>query len=259
MNILTPFDGRQLWQPRFFSLWRGGPLGLFEWLAAKSFVDYGYEYKLYTYDSSIKVPSGVQVGDASDICSQQDLDRFTYIGSETGSRYSAGSDYFRYCAIRETSDCWVDTDIVCLSPHISTLSNMFLAKEDTYFFNVAVFGARGSACILVDHLISECDTLSSEGPLPWGLLSPKLITSVLNEHYPQLEAECQPRASYYPLHWSETHLLFDPSESDNVAIKAASSWCIHLWNEVLTREGRRSSVPVPGSFLHKLFLRHAVI
>lgn len=245
-------------RPSFFSLWRGQKLGFLEWLSIKSFIDYGYNYSLYTFDQSLQVPKGVDVLDASTICSENSLDAFRYVGSETGSRYAAGSDYFRYCGIQTTGNCWVDTDIVCLSSEIVFETDLLLAKEDESRYNVAFFGARGSARDLVSRLISECNAQRGKEILPWGALSPLLITRVITEEYAGLVPHCQSTARVYPLHWSDAELAFEPGAFVELTLSTRRSYTIHLWNEVLTRSGRRYCKPPVGSFVHQLLLKHKV-
>ena len=72
------------------SLWIGGELSLMEQLSAKSFIDHGHEYHLYTYGDVKNIPEGVIVKDGNEILPESEIFRY-----ENGS-VSAFSNYFRF-------------------------------------------------------------------------------------------------------------------------------------------------------------------
>jgi tetratricopeptide (TPR) repeat protein len=244
-------------RPAFFSLWRGSQLSALEWLSLKSFVDLGYEYTMYTYCHDLDVPAGVVVADASQICEAQELDKFVYAGSAAGSRFAAGSDYFRYLGIRKTKKCWVDTDVICLSDSMRGADSLLLAPEDSLYFNVAIFGIGPQEMPFLDAIIEECETLKDSGPLTWGALSPKLVTKVINEQFPEIRQRTRETSLFYPLHWKEAGWVLAPSKAAEARERTRESWFVHLWNEVLTRNGYyKDLMPPEDSYLRELVSLH---
>ena len=59
------------------SLWIGGSLSQMEQLSAKSFIEQGHEYHLYTYGSVENIPEGVILRDGNDILDKSEI--FTYL------------------------------------------------------------------------------------------------------------------------------------------------------------------------------------
>ena len=113
----------------FASFWHGGPLNPFAWACLASFPAQGASLSLYGYER-FEVPLGVPLVDAREICPDETL----------VSRYLAGgkpsiatfADMFRYRMIRETGQCWVDTDLICLKrPAFTGDAAIFCRQADT--------------------------------------------------------------------------------------------------------------------------------
>ena len=58
------------------SLWIGGSLGKMEQLSAKSFIDHGHTYHLYTYGKVENIPEGVIVKDGNEIVPKSEIFRY---------------------------------------------------------------------------------------------------------------------------------------------------------------------------------------
>lgn len=96
-------------RPIMVSMWVGERLSYLEVLCIKSFVDYGYDFHLYTYNDVEGVPDGVLVRDASDILPGDKV----YL--HKSGHPAPHSDKFRYRLIAKNANyVWVDTDAYCL-------------------------------------------------------------------------------------------------------------------------------------------------
>ena len=96
----------------FASFWHGGPLNAFAYACLASFPDEGADLSLYSYDPRLEAPRGVKLLDARTICPDETLvARYLANGKPSIATFA---DMFRYRMIRETGQCWVDTDLVCL-------------------------------------------------------------------------------------------------------------------------------------------------
>jgi hypothetical protein len=205
----------------------------------------------------LDVPSGVEVADASYICDENKLDEFHYKGSPNGSRFAAGSDYFRYLGVQKTQRCWVDTDVICLSDNIDGANSLMIAKESDNYYNVAIFGVGLEEQDFLATLLSECERQAKSGLMEWGSLSPKLATRLINEEFQGLSIKAKEHSRFYPLHWTQAGWILLPDRAPVVHSQSANSWFIHLWNEVLTRCGYyKDLLPPNGSYLRDLIRKH---
>ena len=94
------------------SLWIGGTLSKMEQLSARSFIDNGHEYHLYTYGDVKNIPEGVVVKDGNDILPESEIFRY-----KNGS-VSAFSNYFRFMMLHKKGGYWADTDLICVKPFV---------------------------------------------------------------------------------------------------------------------------------------------
>lgn len=135
------------------SFWHGSELSLLEKLTLKSFLDHGYQVKLWRYDSTIDVqcPDKVLIGDANEIIPFDRL--FVYSGNGDCRRGSIGgfSDLFRYYILYKTGGVYVDMDCTCLShfdfsaeyiirPHLKckTVANILKAPQGCEFLKTCI-------------------------------------------------------------------------------------------------------------------------
>jgi hypothetical protein len=237
---------------KFASFWFGGDLPSYSKLCIQSFLDHGHSFHLYSYDSDLKVPDGCVLHRAAEIYSRDKV--FFYRGDEyrgDGEKVSAFSNMFRYRMIHETGVCWVDTDVLCVSPAFPT-SEFLFAREDVEFFNGAVlrFPAGHEAMRLAAEHCWEVRSVAK-----WGDLGPRLMTRLIAEY--GLEGRATPTQLIYPLHWREAMLVFDPAEKARVFERTTGSLTLHLWNEILTLNGIDTMAPPPaGSYLAETIERH---
>lgn len=98
--------------------WHGASFSFLEKLTLKSFVNNGYNVKLWCYndDHSVDCPQQVEICDASEILPYDRL--YTYNGNGDCRKGSLGgfSDLFRYYLIYKKGGVYVDMDSTCLKP-----------------------------------------------------------------------------------------------------------------------------------------------
>ena len=82
------------------SLWIGDELSNMEQLSAKSFIDHGHTYHLYTYGDVKNIPEGVIVKDGNEILLESEIFRY-----KNGS-VSAFSNLFRFALLYKKGGCW---------------------------------------------------------------------------------------------------------------------------------------------------------
>ena len=95
----------------FATFWHG-PLNGTTYSCLASFPARGASLRLYTYETNIDAPEGVEVVDARSICADISLLRRYFV--EGRPSLATFSDRFRYVLMRKTGCCWVDADIICL-------------------------------------------------------------------------------------------------------------------------------------------------
>ena len=176
----------------FQSFWYGGMLTPYEHLCIKSFLDYGHEFHLYTYDPSLRCPTGTVLKDAGEVFNQSAI--FTYKnGPGTGSP-SAFANLFRYKLLTERGGWWVDTDVICMKPQVPDYDTFF-ALETTQRVNSAILKFPPSHPVMVKCL-EHATTLSDN--IYWGQTGPELLTEVLT--YAGLLDRAQPSRVAYPIY-----------------------------------------------------------
>lgn len=100
-------------------LWIGTSLSALELLTIRSFLSFGYRYRLWLYDRlDTPLPDGVIVADANEIIPRERVFSYRHknaYGHGKGS-YAGFSDIFRYKLLYEKGGWWVDMDVTCLRP-----------------------------------------------------------------------------------------------------------------------------------------------
>jgi hypothetical protein len=236
---------------RFASFWYGDSLSGYETLCIRSFLDFGHEYCLFTYNEDLNVPPGCKKRDASAVFDRKKI--FFYTGENVRGRVSAFSNMFRYKMIHDTGLCWVDTDVLCLSEGIQDNAYIF-ARQDEEFYNGAVlqFPKGHEAMKLAAEYCWEVRDTAG-----WGDLGPRLVTRIVSEY--DLESEAWATRKIYPIHWRETAKLVRPQDAEEVAARVEGSFFLHLWNEMFARQGIcKGEAPPEGSFLAQAMHKHSV-
>jgi hypothetical protein len=235
----------------FQTFWWGNVLSPYEVLCLKSFVDHGHNVHLYTFDSQLKVPDGVLICDAAKLISQ---DRFFTYKEGQGNGSPAGfSNLFRYRLLMEKGGWWIDTDVVCLSSRIPTVSQFFAYEDDDLVNSAVLFFETNHPAMLRCH--ARAEQLGSS--VQWGDTGPPLLTKVLREL--GYIDQARPAAACYPVHYSDALDPMRPSQAPAIVERVKHSFFLHLWNEQLRRDGiNKKLLPPQGSVLRQLVELHQV-
>lgn len=114
--------------PIVHGLWINGQLSALELLTIQSFLDNGFSFQLWTYESEIiNAPTNTIIRNANEILSFEQVFQYNSInihGHGKGS-FAGFSDIFRYKLLYEHGGIWTDMDITCLQP---------FKIEEEYFF-----------------------------------------------------------------------------------------------------------------------------
>lgn len=237
---------------RLQSFWHGGALSPYELFCLKSFVDHGYGIDLYTYDANLVVPAGVRICDAAEVARQDEIFVYQAEGFGKGSP-SAFSNLFRYKLLLEKGGWWIDTDVVCLTDRIPTVSEFF-ARQDADFVNGAIMYFEPAHPVMAKCLAQAMNL----GPnVKWGDTGPRLLTRALQE------AGCLdralPAAVCYPVHYTHALDILRPSSTALLAPQVESSLFLHLWNSMLVHRGvEKDCRPPKRSLLRALTDKHPV-
>ena len=231
------------------SFWTGGPLTPYEQLALRSFARRGHTVKLYTYETSLAAPPGVELQDAREALPlgglAQELIR--------NRAFALLSDVVRYLLLDSgpSGRTWVDADVVLLADRLPTSEYLF-AYEDGHYINGAVLRIPREGDLL-RQLLKMVEQMNPGEAItaPWGTYGPRVITQLVKAL--GLEPLALQPQSVYPIHYSQTWRLFDPASVSWCREAVSESFGLHIWNSYIARAGFRERTPPRGSFLAELF------
>lgn len=96
----------------YVSFWHG-TLDPISYTCLASFAAAGQDISVYSY-MDLDLPKGVKAARAADIVRDRSvMERFIVKGKPSLSKFS---NHFRYEILAKTNACWVDCDVLCLTP-----------------------------------------------------------------------------------------------------------------------------------------------
>jgi hypothetical protein len=235
----------------FGSFWHGA-LNPFVYACLASFPRAGANLRVFSYDSRLVLPPGVQLADASLIVPDETLlHRFIANGKPSIATFA---DMFRYRMMQETGCCWVDTDMICLSkPAFENDSFVFCRQADavgTTLVNNALLRLPATSPALAE--LERAAEAAIDVDQRWGAIGPFLLTPVLVKH--GLAQHALNSHVCYPIEPEQFWKLFLPSYRDWVARVVRGATFVHLWSEAIVWSGYDFWVcPPVGSYLHEAF------
>jgi hypothetical protein len=246
----TPENDREA---EFATFWHG-PLNATTWSCLASFPAAGAILRLYTYETGIDSPEGVEVADARSICADISLLRRYIVGGRPSS--ATFSDRFRYSLIQQTGCCWVDADIICLrSPGFAHESIVWGRQSEAHgkaLINNAVLKLPHDHPVL-DEMLAKSEA-AVDADLSWGALGPFLLTEVAERH--GVYGSARDPSEFYPVGPDLFWKMLLPKYHASVEVAVRNATFLHLWSELLRRcEYDPSVAPPVGSYLHDIFRR----
>jgi hypothetical protein len=255
------------------SLWIGDSLPEIAQLAAKSFLDHGFRFRLFTYGDVKGVPSGVILDDASRVLSKDEVFRH-----HTGS-YAPAADWFRYRYLNRHGGIWTDMDLVCLRPFEIDTNPWYAWESDKVVaIGLLAFSAQHQVLHHMENLAADPasavpwdteertraklqlkltfpDVRDRRITVPWGVAGPSEFTRAL-AHFDLLRFSA-PSNSIYPVHYSVWRHAYDGTLGLEDS-KLEDSWAIHLWGDLLRREPDAMHNLSNSSIVAGLMKRHGI-
>lgn len=249
--VARPFGNDE--EAEFATFWHGR-LNATVYSCLASFPATGAKLRLYSYESQVDAPAGVEVVDARSICADVSLlHRYIVAGRPSLATFS---DQFRYSLIEQTGCCWVDADVFCL-------------KKTDFAGQAIVWGrqpeAHGKALInnavmklprghpVLHEMLAKSEA-SVDVDLSWGAIGPFLLTEVAERH--GVYSSARDPSEFYPVGPDLFWQMLLPDYRSDVAGTVRNATFLHLWSELLRRCGYDMSIAPPvGSYLHEIFQR----
>jgi hypothetical protein len=232
-----------------FATFFDGCLSGIEITCIQSFIDHGHDIEIYAYDEC-GAPKHLRVKDAASIVPREEV---FYYGPGWGEGSIAGfANVFRYQLLTVKRDvCWVDTDVVCLSPDWPVRpSSMYAAWEDHEKIGNAVLWMRGD---IAKSVAAEAKEIGPRAV--WGQAGPLLITRTVRDM--NLDCEILPPGTFYPVHHTQWFKVFMGNYYAFVDEKSRSSKALHLWTAMARDAGYDKSVmPDRQSYFGRLVMKH---
>ncbi|WP_316759885.1 glycosyltransferase [Pedobacter aquatilis] len=233
------------------SLWIGGKLSKVERLCIQSFLDYGHEFHLYTYEEIDNIPKGAKILDARLIMPEDSIFRYKE-GWAKGS-VSGFADVFRLLMVQKYGGWWVDMDIICLKKLDMDEDTVFCTSfEGEYgsILNNCAFKLPADS-FFIESCLSSIKTIDLNN-MSFGKAGPFLFQSKVKEL--SLEKYVTPYEYFNPISWKNVGELVLGKISKQNKIKeflrpllkpntmpgrrlSPKSYTIHLWNEVWNTMG----------------------
>ena len=238
--------------PGFATFWHG-PLNPTVYSCAASFRVSGASLRIYTYESSLDAPEGVDVADARTICPDESLlHRYLSAGKPSVATFS---DRFRYSMIRQSGCCWVDADIICLTQPNFRPDEIILGRQPEAhgkaLINNAVMRLPPDHVVL-DEMLARAQALV-DVDVSWGAIGPFMLTEIAEKH--EIYDLARDPSDFYPIGPDQFWQLLLPFYRDAVRSAVAGATFLHLWSELLRRSSYdMSRRPPVGSYLHDIFL-----
>ncbi len=234
---------------RFF--WHGCPLGPYQLMGMRSFVDRGHAVELFTYDPAIAVPSWIVRRDAREIWPTDHI--LTYRNDISPGSFALHANLFRYAMLHRLGGWWVDLDVILLRPDLPA-EDIFFALETTDPMSatnsVLKFPAGHPA---MSDCVARC-VAAGESPL-YGETATVLFTEIMNKY--RIASHGRSADTTYPLSARDVPAMFDPVQRDQLRARYENATFVHLFNEKWRRAGIPGHLgPPAGSFVDDLLLAH---
>ena len=251
--------------------WHGAPLSRVERLSLASFVHHGHAVHLYAYEPIEGVPPGVTMRNAGEILARELI--FQHRRTRSIAPFA---DWFRYRLLSERGGIWADTDVVCLKPFDYAQPRVFGWQDDELINNAVIGLPAGDP--LASWMAAACESPNRwlpyddfdmrvrklqrrflrgnhRGDIRWGESGPIGLTHAI-EHFGCI-AEALPAWHFYPVPHERFRSLFEsPVHAGDIRLD--DSRAVHLWNNLIEREGAgHKDAPFPRDCLfERLWARY---
>jgi hypothetical protein len=249
-------DAQPSGPPEVRMFWTGPPLSPYELLSLQSFIAAGARVFVYSTDTTLRVPDGVELRDVRELWPGP-VQRFYFPDGDPSP--TLHSDLFRYAALHRFGGWYADLDMICLRG--LPVGKVYLGWESGTRVNGAImkFPARSPVmAAALEEARARLPQTARGAPMTARLLlGPDLVTKLVHDH--ALDHVLRPTSSAYPIDFADTPAMFDPHRCDELDERIAGSDFVHLWNEYWRRVRIPKDLgPPKGSFLDGLFARFGI-
>jgi len=231
------------------TFWHGGPIGPYQLLCLRSFVDRGHRVEVFSFEPIPELPDWLVRKEAEDIVPSSRVLR--YLPEQR--RFAIHADLFRHAVLHRLGGWWIDPDVVLLRTELPTGELFFGGLTE---FDVIPTGAikfPASHPVLTDALIQGAPFEDSVAD--WEQAGASVLTQSIASN--KLLGACRPVELVSPLKWLDVLRLFDPSDADLLAKELDGKSFLDLHMDVWLRAGVPNFLGPPrGCFLDRLFERH---
>ena len=232
--------------------WHGPPVGPYQLLCLRSFVDRGHDVEVFTYDDPLGLPDWVTRRNAQDILPTDQILHYRQ-GFGSGSP-ALHSNLLRYILLNRLGGWWIDLDVLLLCSELPQGDYFFTQAANGYAaLNNSVMKMPAGHPLLADA-VGYCQAVSEDAAV-WGQTGPSLLTSLVSRH--GLDVHVQPWRTTYPVPWQDVVALFDPRRCEEIESMCQGAIFLHMFNEIWRGAGIPSELgPPAGSYLSACFRRH---
>lgn len=231
-----------------FSLWIGPNLSILEQTCINSFLEKGTAFILYIYNNLENVPQGTIIKDANTVV--------PFLEYKQYDNPSYFSNLFRYTLLYELGGIWVDMDLICI--HSIDLSNEYIfsseLKNDEQHTNAGIIGCPPKTRLMYDCKQEVQTIVHSKQRIKHGQLGPKVLKKYVSKH--NLDHYVLPPYVFCYYGFREVSQIFNII---NNTMELNDASCIHLWNNVLFKEGIDKTTPLKNTLYDKLIRLYAPI
>jgi mannosyltransferase OCH1-like enzyme len=222
------------------------PLSNLEKMCLNSHINNNHSCVLWSYDTSIQYPNGIEIRDANRIIPKDKI--FSYKKPPFKNNLAGFSDLFRYKVLYEYGGWWCDTDVLCLKRFDFSQDYVFGAERrmnKTIGLAPAVI-----KCPIKSNLIKSCledaeKRLSINTNINWCELAHPILNTNINKY--NLQNYIVNYNIFCPIDWFDAKKFFIP----NTDISLDKSYGIHLWNTVIHREKINTNKVLANSLYSK--------
>lgn len=203
--------------------WIGDKLGPLHAACIRSFQRHGYRTVLHAFDVPGDTPDGVQIFDASQLLSRNEV--FAYTREKS---LALTANIYRYRLLEAGLGLYADCDVYCLRP--LPQQEWLFGWETNGVINNAVLKAPADSDLVKSlvrstvgrHFIAPWWSPRKQSTYRflqkyglgrdirgtmWGTTGPRLLTYLIKKY--NLADKALPIDAFYPVHYTTTDLLFD--------------------------------------------------
>jgi hypothetical protein len=231
------------------TFWHGGPIGPYQLLCLRSFVDRGHRVEVFSFEPIGELPDWLVRKDAGDIVPSSRVVR--YLPEQR--RFAIHADLFRHALLHRLGGWWIDPDIVLLRTELPTRELFFGGLNEFGSIPAAVLKFPAGHPVLTDALIQAAPFEDSVAD--WEQTGASVLTQSIASN--KILGASSPVELVSPLKWFDVLRVFDPGDADLLARELDGTPFLDLHMDAWLRAGVPNFLGPPrGSFLDRLFERH---